>query len=250
VSKHRHIDGILKKWPYQPGVVLSRRVSGSDGREVLQMRIEMGVLQLETAGRPDGTHPEGFETYYDYLLAESLHQPSDFLLSDEQCEEVDREFVQFYHRRVCWLALREFHAAKEDAQHTLNLMDFASAHSDDEQWILSHEQYRPFVMFHHVQASALAEFEDGGPAAAVEQIDSGLQDFEKLFSEYDAIEAFEEDELVSRLRELRASICDQFDVNSSINEISLSDQLADAVDREDYERAAQLRDEIARRGGP
>ena len=29
-------------------------------------------------------------------------------MTEEQCQEVDREFVQFYHRRVCWLTLREY----------------------------------------------------------------------------------------------------------------------------------------------
>ena len=45
--------------------------------------------------------------------------------------EIDREFVQFFHRRVAWLALREFDRAVADADHTLALMDFSSLHAPD-----------------------------------------------------------------------------------------------------------------------
>ena len=71
----------------------------------------------------------------------------------EQCREADREFVQYYHRRLCWLAMREFSKAMHDADHTLLLMDFCRDHSPDEEWTMSHEQYRPFVLFHRTQAA-------------------------------------------------------------------------------------------------
>ena len=45
-------------------------------------------------------------------------------MSAHQCAESDREFIQFYHRRVAWLALRRHDQAIQDADHTLALMDF------------------------------------------------------------------------------------------------------------------------------
>ena len=109
--------------------------------------------------------------------------------------------MQFYQRRICWLALREFRRAIRDADHSLGFMDFVRDHSPDEQWTLSHEQYRPFVMFHRVQAAALAELEDNGPEAAIEEINVGLAAFRKLFAQYDASEQVPDstDELVSKL---------------------------------------------------
>ncbi len=51
---HHDLDDILQDWPYQPRTVSARLVRAADGREVLQMRVDMGVLQMETSGRPDG----------------------------------------------------------------------------------------------------------------------------------------------------------------------------------------------------
>lgn len=243
MAKRHDIDRILHEWPYEPGEISARLVRASDRREVLQMRVEMGVLQLETAGRPDGTRPGGAETYLGYLT-ELAEQEGDepFVLSSEQCSEVDREFMQFYHRRICWLALREFRRAANDADHTLALMDFAHDHSPNEEWALSHDQYRPFVLFHRTQAAALATLEEAGAHAAMKELDGGLDRLHDLFIEYDAEEQFDDDDLVCRLHELRDTLCEQYELKPS-----LSEQLAAAVANEQYELAAKLRDKLSRR---
>lgn len=246
MARRQHLDDLLSKWPYEPQTINVRVVKGKDGRDVIQMRVDLGILQLETEGRPDGTFPEEHESYFDYLLSFAMNQGDDFQLSEEQCGEVDREFVQFYHRRVCWLALREFRRAILDADHTLGLMDFCKKHSSDEQWTMSHEQYRPYVLFHRTQAAALAELdeENGGPESAVQAINLGLDRMRLFFAENQADEFFDEDELVARLRELQTALRDHYSIGRTLNE-----QLADAIAAEQYELAAKLRDELAKRNG-
>jgi hypothetical protein len=238
----RHdIDRLLESWPYRPGEVLARIVKAADGREVLQMRVDMGVLQLEMADRPDGTRPHGAATYYDYLQRQADDDPS-FVLTQEQCMDADREFVQYYHRRICWLALREYRRAAQDADHSLAFMDFVRDHSPDDEWTMSHEQYRPFVLFHRIQAGALAELEDSGPDAAIHEINAGLARFRVLFEQYEAEDRFDDDDLVARLVELKESLREHYRVGRTLDE-----QLADAIAAEKYELAARLRDELARR---
>ncbi len=241
MSESQNIDAVLDEWPYDPDAVSVRLAKGGDGRGVIQMRIDMGLLQMETTGRPDGANPHGFETYYDYLLAERLRD-EDLVLTDDQCAGVDREFVQYYHRRICWLALREFGQAVTDADHTLALMDFCAAHSPDEQWTMSHEQYRPFVMYHRIQAAALAELEEDSPDAAIHHINEGLENLHEVFAGHDAEEMFDDDDLVARLKDLRESLRDHYEVGRTLHE-----QLEDAVAKEQYEVAAKIRDELARR---
>jgi hypothetical protein len=241
--RHCDIDRLLRDWAFVPGRPVVRRVAGSDGRDVLQMRVDMGVLQLETSGRPDGERPQGFPTYYDFLVAAAFAEGPQFELNEERRVEIDREFYQFYHRRICWLALQEYAQAAADAEHTLRLMDFTSANAADRQWAVMHEQYRPFVMFHHVQSRALTKLQENDPAGASGVISNGLEAMAKLFAAHDAEEHFDEDLFVVKLREMQESIKSQFSLGPS-----LAEQLAEAVATEQYELAAKLRDKLARRG--
>jgi hypothetical protein len=236
------IDFILRNWPFQPGAVGARLVEAADGRKVMQMRIEMGVLQMEITGRPDGRRPGGSETYLDYLNSQLLRQGDSFTLTDENRMEIDREFLQFYHRRICCLALYEFSRAVADADYTLALLDFVAARSTDQQWVLSHEQYRPFVLFHRAQAAALAEVQRSNPEAAIEEINRVLDRIREVYVKVESEEQFDHDDLVNQLVQLKESLRTEYHVGRT-----LAEQLADAIAGEQYERAAALRDEIARR---
>lgn len=242
MAKRQDIDRILREWEFDPGEISVRLIEGGDGRELLQMRVELGVLQLESSGRPDGRRPGGAETYYDYLLGLAIHEGDQFELDEQQCVDADRELVQFYHRRICWLVLREYRRAVNDADHSLGFMDFLRGVSPSEEWTQSHEQYRPFILFHRTQAAALAELESATPEAAIEEVNRGLDRLREFFATYDVEEQFEEDDIVQRLVELRESLREQYHVGQT-----LAEQLADAVSKEQYELAAQLRDQIAQR---
>ncbi|MBI85807.1 MAG: DNA helicase UvrBC [Planctomycetaceae bacterium] len=242
MAAKKNIDNILQKWPFDPEHLSVRMVKGRDSRDVIQMRIDMGMLQLEVLGRPDGTRPEGHDTYLGFLLNKSDGSISDMELDEDDFGEIDREFVQFYHRRICWLTLREFERAVQDADHTLALMDFCRDHCEDEQWTMSHEQHRPFVLFHRTQAQALAALEEHGGPGAIEHINEGLENFREFFEKYDVEEHFEEDELVTRLVELRESLREQFEVG-----LTLEEKLMEAISKEQYELAAELRDELSKR---
>ncbi|MCC9604728.1 UvrB/UvrC motif-containing protein [Blastopirellula sp. JC732] len=236
-----HIDFILNDWPFENGHLSARIVSGEDGRDVVQMRIEMGLMQMEVDGRPDGTEPFGFATYADYLQ-QRIDEDPDYTLTDGDCSEIDREFIQFYHRRICWLGLREYQRAVRDADQTLLLMDICRDHSDDDEWVDSHEQFRPFVLFHRIQAAALATLTDLTPERAIEVINLGLEEMREVFIDFELEEEYENDELVKRLIELREQLRSQYEVGQTLQE-----QLAEAVAREEYERAAQIRDRISKR---
>ena len=241
--RRRDIDRLLNEWEYNPGEVCARLVKAANGRDVLQLRVEMGLLQMETDHRPDGQRPGGANTYFEYLSNLLLAEGDAFELTPDQCLEVDREFLQFYHRRICWLVLRDFSRAMRDADHSLQFMDFVRDHSPDEEWTLSHEQYRPFVMFHRVLAAALGALESDGPEAAIDEINTGLDQFRQVFCEYEAEDQFEGDELVARLCDLRDHLRKHYQVPPTLTE-----RLAEAVSQEKYELAARLRDELRNRG--
>lgn len=242
MKRTMHLDDLIKDWEFNPHTLNVRMVKGNDGRDVIQMRVDMGVLQLETTGRPDGVQTKGHPTYLEYLQEVMLERP-DLVLDEDQCMEVDREFMQFYHRRICWLRLQYYNRAVMDADHTLRLMDVSEKISPDEEWTRSHEQYRPFVLFHRTQAAALGalEEEESGEEA-VQAINVGLETIREFFVKHEAEEHFEEDELVVRLVELRETLRSEYEVGQTLRE-----KLSAAVEQEQYELAAKLRDELNQR---
>jgi hypothetical protein len=240
------IDRALRGWDFKPSVVQARLVDASDGRQVLQMRVDLGILQMELSGRPDGSRPHGFPTYFEYLrhqAAQSRRNEQKFRLNDEQCVETDREFVQFYHRRVCWLALRNYERAIADADHNLEFMEFVKSHSPSEEYTLSHEQYRGFVLFHRTQAAAALALERNDAEAAIDELHAGLQKMQAFFTEYNMEERFDEDAMVQELRKTQDEIREKYSITSTLRE-----QLAEAVANEEYETAARLRDALRKRG--
>jgi len=241
MSSSKGLDEILRDWGFDPHSLSVRLVKGDDGRDVIQMRVDLGILQMETQGRPDGQPMQGFPSFLDQMLDLEQQNP-EMMMDEEQCFEADREFVQYYHRRISWLRLQHYHRAVEDADHTLALMDVCRDHSPDEDWTMSHEQYRPFVLFHRTQAAALAALDEADAEHAIGEITKGLEQMREVFVEHEAEEEFDDDEMVQQLGKLRDSLREEYEVGPSLQE-----RLAEAVKSEQYELAAQLRDELARR---
>jgi hypothetical protein len=235
-----HLDDLLHDWPFQSRTVSARLVAASDGRDVLQMRVDLGVLQMEVTGRPDGTRPGGAETLLDWLLKESFHQGDRFEWTEQHLDEIDREFSQFYHRRICWMAVQKFDRAAVDAGHTLALLDFLQQCPGDQDAWLEYEQLRPLALFHQAQTAALAHLESQQAEPAIETLARGL----------DALEPFaasehlgsEPQRMIDQLQQLQDWVREEYRVDRT-----LAEQLADAVADEQFEAAARIRDEIARR---
>jgi len=242
----RDIDDALQGWPFDSNAdgVIAREVRARDGRNVLQIRIELGLLQLEVEGRPDGVRPHSFATYLDYLRHRSTTRISGgkgpWTMSAEHCAEADREFAQFYHRRVAWLTLQRYDKALQDADHSLALMDFVRKFASDTDYIASHERYRGLVLFHRTQAAAALALERRKPEEAIDAVREGMD----RLVDHQAAVATESDDtpndaLIEQLRILEREIRKNFAVEKTLRE-----QLDEAVADEDYELAARLRDQI------
>ena len=185
-SGRQNIDHIFRDWPYDPGNQRPPRRAKS-GREVLPNAARYGACCSLNSPEPAPTAAAPAIPFTSISSAGRVKEEGkEYALTEEECDEADREFVQYYHRRICWLALREFDEAVDDADHTLGLMDFCRDHSPDEQWTLSHEQYRPFVLFHRAQAASPSALEGGGPEAAIEEFNKGSRNKQSTCQEFEA----------------------------------------------------------------
>src|SRR6516165_9356177 len=92
---------ILAGWDFDPEGVQVRMITGEDGSEKLQMRIDLGLIQMELDGRPDGERPDGFESLLELYQAKARgagEAGEPFALETRDCAALMREGIQYYHR--------------------------------------------------------------------------------------------------------------------------------------------------------
>jgi UvrB/uvrC motif len=248
----RDIDEALHGWPYEPDpneAMVAREVRARDGRNVLQIRIELGIMQLEVEGRPDGVRPHSFPTFLDYLRHRASTRnsgqgaganKSSWTMSAEHCVEADREFVQFYRRRVAWLTLQRYDKALQDAEHSLALAEFVRKYATDPEYVALHERSRGLVLLHKTQATAALAIERRKPEESIDAIREGI---ERLIEHQLSIQTDSDDTpnepFIEQLRASEREIRKDYSVEKTLRE-----QLDEAVAEEDYELAARLRDQI------
>jgi tetratricopeptide (TPR) repeat protein len=240
----KDIQPLLDGWPYDPGKLCVRKIKGADGREKIQLRIEMGILQMEMTGRPDGQRPHGYESllaYYQAQAVDKTNKNEDYTVNVETCMMLQLEALQYYHRRISFLELEDYERAKKDAERNLDLFDFVKEYASDEEDKLAFELNRPFVIGHRVRAAALLKLETDDYDGALIDIEEGIEEIQSLFTEFDRLDLMEDSEEVEFLREWADEI--KQDRPRSLNQ-DLSDQLKEAVALEDFEKAAEIRDRI------
>ncbi len=238
------IQPLLDSWPYEPDKLCVRRIKGRDGQEKIQLRVEMGILQMEVEGRPDGQRPHGYESllhYYKAMVRASLRDSKSFNLDPDVCLALQVEGLQYYHRRISFLELEQYRLAQEDAQRNLDMFDFVKEYAREEEDSMVLEQYRPFVIGHRVRAVVLQELEAENFDRALLEINSGIEEIQGFFKEYDRPDLVEDSEEVVFLKEWAEEI--HKDRPRPLFQ-DLKEQLSEAVAIEDFERAAKLRDQL------
>jgi hypothetical protein len=163
-------------------------------------------------------------------------------MSPEHCFGADRELTQFHQRRLAWVALQRFDKVLLDADHALALMDLMRRHGPGGGYVESHERLRGLVLFHRAHAAAVLALERRKPEEAIDEIHAGTERLiahqQAWAAEHDPPEPLDEP-LIEQLGALEQEIRKSFAVKQTLRE-----QLDEAVAREDYERAAHLRDQI------
>jgi hypothetical protein len=248
----KDITPLLKGWDYEPGTINVRRIRGSDGQPKLQMRVELGLLQMELTGRPDGVRPHGFDSLLDYFESKLKEHESTngtelgFHLTGEQCELLRQEAAMYYQRYLSLFVLEDFSGVVRDTARNLRVLDLCGKFAENEQDRLILEQYRPYITMMNTRAAASLHYGDKRYQEALAAIDEGLESIRAFFARFGQEEAFEQSHEVKVLKRFGREIRRKLPVDPLQK---LQAQLDRAVKRENYELAAKLRDEIAQRRG-
>lgn len=242
------ISNLLKDWPYKgQNELMVRKITGEDGLPKIQMRVDLGILQMEWTERPDGNMPHGKPSLLDYYLDQIDEQKVEFgtdaqmSISSEDCEALQMESYQYYYRRISFFQLEAYEEACRDAEHNLQIMDLVRKYAEDENDKLAFEQFRPFVIMHRTRARGLISVQDEDIAGALQHIEEGIEEIEDFFNLYDRTDLIEESQELKVLRDMAAEIKDK---QPKTTEERLQDELDEAIESENFERAAEIRDEL------
>jgi hypothetical protein len=238
----------LESWDYQPGQVVVRKFKGKDGRERIQLRVDLGVLQMNAEGRPDGKKPFGHPSlleYYQTRLYKHLetHDGSDegFVLKAEDCSKLQLEALQYHHRYICLLQLEDYAGVVRDAERNLAVFDFARQHAESEELAWSLMQFQPQLLMVLTRARASQALQVEDYSMAIQLAAEGLEKIRAFYRETSHPEGAEQSgevlSLEAWIEELRAK-------RPLSRRERLERALREAVRCEDYERAAQVRDEL------
>lgn len=241
----KDITSILAGWEHDPDELQVRIVAGDDGRDKIQMRVDLGLMQLEMSGRPDGQRPAGFESLLEAYEARA-QAGDEFSLDSSGCAALMREGVQYYHRYLAAFHLQRYDLVARDTARNLRLFAFVVRHAARQRDKYEFDRYRPYVLMMHTRAVAMQSLAQADHAAALAQIDEGVEAIRQFLREYDHAEQEAECIELGFLLRWRREV----EGNRPRGPIErLEQQLKLAVALEDYEEAGRIRDQLQRLRG-
>ena len=244
---NQDLNQIMGDWDYSSTEITVRKIMGMDGKEKIQMRVALGLFQMEITGRPDGKKPYGFESLFDFSLNRleqhtQKHSSSDgFFLDPTICMELRQESLQYYYRYLSLFILGDYEYVVRDTTRNLQLFDFIKEYARDDVDKLSMEQYRPYVIMMYSRSKAYLEMKNDDYSTAENIVENAMIEIEQFYISMGQPEYVQSSYELGLLRELKKEIVDKMPVNYVAK---LKMDLQNAVSREDFEKAAELRDLI------
>ena len=231
----------LRSWPIGGNRPTVRMIRTATGERAVQVRL------LALNGRPDGRRPHGADSLLDWHLARleayrrRAGSDQDMHLTSKDCDALRNEGVQVYHRYVALFALEEYEAVVRDTGRNLRMFDLCRAFgaSQGDRTVL--EQFRPFVVMMRARAEAAIGLAGGDARQALLAVDRALAELRTHFDDHGPMGGFEQSSEVTLLRGMRDALVPRLPASQRSE---LEERLRRAVDAENFELAAILRDEL------
>lgn len=245
------LSAVFRDWPYESGKINVRLIVADDGEPRIQMRLDLGILQMHTEGRPDGQRPYGCDSVLEYQEqrlhdhAQEVGSASGFILDEDACRELREEAAQYYHRYMALLVLEDFEGVVRDTGRNLRVLDLCAKYAETEADRQALEPFRAYITMMRARALASQAVKDSEPKAALQALEDGIEALREHFEQSGQESAFEASTEVQALRGMREALVPKLPVSQNAE---LHKRLAAAVKAENYELAAILRDEIKQLG--
>jgi len=248
------LEELTAGWDCPPGELRARVVVGRDGQDVIQLHIDLGVMQMFPAGRPDGQRYRGLPSAREYVQRELRRGGARLEARDWQ--ELERELLQTNYRRLALAALVEDALAANDEaaarRHVRRALADIDAGLEGLRLITDagigpsgHAALRPTLVFDRARLVTQLHVVDGQVDEAIEHAEDGAAELDTLLAEMGCDETTrEQDPGVRFLRDLGQQLRREYGVTRTLRE-----QLDEALAHEDFETASEIRDEMRRRAG-
>ncbi len=242
----KDLTALMQEWQYDPDQTM-RIIVADDGRSVLQVRLPLGIEQYELAGRPDGSRPFGKETVVEEL-ADRVEQhrvatgsTDGFHLSHEDCVLLQNEGILYYYRYLLLFQMNDFERVAHDTEHNLRVCELLEKFCSDPEDRNAVLQYKPYILRMNAMAKAMFSIHNHLKDAARGILEHAIEEIEGMNEIESPAFQFERIRSVNYLK----SALKQIDEKAPKNPLTvLQKELEVAVQEEDYERAARLRDQI------
>ena len=240
------IATILEGWKYDGSSISARWIKGEDGHPKVQLRVDLGLLQMEIKGRPDGAQPYGKVSLLEHYLGEGERQQEfgvGLVFSEEDCSKLQQEALQYYYRYLAFYALNYLEGVIEDTQHNLELIELVSGSIEDEDIVWQFVQFFPYVKMMNARARGEQLLKNEEFDHALDTVQEALEAIHAFHSEYGDLEDEGDIYEMEVLKELQTRVQNK---RPKTWEERLTEELTQAIGREDYERAAEVRDVLRR----
>lgn len=238
------ISSLLSDWDYEPGKVMVRRFQGDDGVEKIQLRIDLGLLQMNAEGRPDGRRPYGHESLFEHFKAKlEAHAETgeEFALSESDCVKLQQEAIQYYHRYICLYELKDYEGVVRDTERNLEVFDFIEELAESDDLALMPNQMRAQVVMMYTRAKSAMMMDEEDFNNALNVVDEGIEEIRGIYENL-GVDDIEES---SGEMQFLSSWKDEIQSRRPLSKRErLENALEVAIRQEDYEKAAKMRDAL------
>lgn len=230
------IAPILRYWEFiSNDMRVSReRVSGN---EFLKLVYGAGQITMEIDGRPDGSRPLNMKSYWDMIekkIKQMKEEGKRYVINDSDFNNLLQEIVLYHARSIAFIKIGDYQKSAKDVKRNIQLIETIFNHIDDPGIKERLKRLKPYFSMAYNKSLVKMSDQKGNGDEALRYARNGKKSLKK---KYNLVGKSYE---IFCLEKLEDYLLEKYSNSRS----RLEKELRFAVEKENFERAAVLRDRL------